>query len=126
MKICTKCKEEKEDWQFYTDNCKRDSLSSTCRKCHQKMARESKLHERYGITIKQYELMLKSQNGVCAICGQPEIRKINGEVCRLAIDHKHIPFKVRGLLCNDCNIQLRMLEKEDWILKAQAYLEKHK
>lgn len=54
----------------------------------------------YGITHQEYEDLLRSQNGVCAICGKPPIRK------RLAVDHDHVNGLVRGLLCNYCNLRI--------------------
>ena len=62
---------------------------------------------KYGITIEDYEKLLVSQNGVCAICsGEPDTRwKI------LAVDHCHKTGKVRGLLCMTCNTMIGRLEK---------------
>lgn len=47
--------------------------------------------------------MLKSQNGVCAICKQPETVRQNNGVVRLNVDHNHDTGQVRGLLCYRCN-----------------------
>lgn len=56
---------------------------------------------RYGVTVEQYEDMLKNQNGVCAICNNKcSVRE------RLSIDHCHDTKIVRGLLCNSCNLGL--------------------
>lgn len=76
------------------------------------------IYKTYGITQEQYEVMLKSQNGCCKICGKPETKKDkSGTVCSLAIDHVHVdgfdelqPEEkakyVRGLLCYRCNMLL--------------------
>jgi hypothetical protein len=63
----------------------------------------------FGLTPEDYDLMLKNQDGVCAICLQapPDDR-------RLAVDHDHncCPGKrgcskcIRGLLCTRCNVGL--------------------
>ena len=52
---------------------------------------------KYGLSISGYDLILSSQNGVCAICGKPPKKN------RLHIDHDHRTGKVRGLLCFRCN-----------------------
>jgi hypothetical protein len=65
-------------------------------------SRERHLIRTYGITLSQYNQLLRKQNGVCAVCYKtPEA---NGRA--LAVDHAHGgPFKgeVRGLLCFTCN-----------------------
>lgn len=80
--------------------------------------RNSKLKTKYGITIVEYDAMFKEQQGLCAICGLPE-RRNN---VWLSVDHSHETGKVRGLLCYNCNGYLGMLEKTEWVEKAQRYL----
>lgn len=63
-----------------------------------------------------YDSMLQCQNGVCSICGNPP------GVRRLAVDHCHETGKVRGLLCVSCNLQLGVIENQEWIVKAMEYL----
>lgn len=57
--------------------------------------------KKYGLTEKDYQILLDSQNGVCAICKQ---------ICQrskgLSVDHCHKTGKVRGLLCSSCNLAL--------------------
>ena len=71
--------------------------------------------------------MLKSQNSVCAICGQPETEKNTvNETKHLAVDHQEKPFKIRGLLCAACNQAIGKLRHDPEILrKAIKYLEKY-
>ena len=45
--------------------------------------RDARYQRLYGITLKDYERMLKEQKGVCAICGRPPKNR------RLAVDHDH-------------------------------------
>ena len=61
-------------------------------------------------TYEQYMKMLETQNGVCAICQQPETAMRNGKAKRLAIDHDHNTHVVRGLLCTLCNRNLGRYE----------------
>jgi protein-arginine kinase activator protein McsA len=53
-----------------------------------------------------YYKMLDAQNGLCAICQQPETSKhLNvGKVKELSVDHNHSTGQVRGLLCYHCNL----------------------
>lgn len=62
--------------------------------------RNSSLLRRYGITVDIYENILKSQNGLCAVCDRPPKKR------RLNVDHNHLMTgkeSVRGLLCSICN-----------------------
>lgn len=68
--------------------------------------RMSSYKRQYGITLEEYEQILKKQNHVCAICGQEETRtstrETNGKK-HLVVDHNHTTNDVRGLLCTKCN-----------------------
>lgn len=59
----------------------------------------------FGLTPDEFRQMEETQNGVCAICEQPETDKRNH---RLAVDHDHDTGRIRGLLCKSCNIGLGM------------------
>lgn len=81
----------------------------------------------YGITVEQYEEMLDKQDGKCAICKQFELRPkrmgkvTNGLVAtRLSVDHCHDTGRVRGLLCQRCNIAIGHLN-HDRVLVMNAY-----
>ena len=90
--------------------------------------RTSNLRKNFGIEIEEYEQMLADQNGVCAVCGQPEtfIHKATGKPARLAVDHCHTRGKVRQLLCKSCNNGLGLFKDSPELLeKAAEYLRKH-
>lgn len=78
----------------------------------------------FGITLDQYEEMLKAQNGVCFICEQPEkaTYKDTGKIKNLCIDHCHKTGKIRKLLCSNCNLIVGKLEENDLIDKMKDYL----
>lgn len=57
----------------------------------------------YGITKDQFDEMLASQNGACAICGTKEPQ---GSSRTFHVDHCHKTQRVRGLLCHHCNVGL--------------------
>ena len=58
----------------------------------------------YGIEPEEYDRLLASQGGKCAICKRP------GQV--LVIDHCHHSRKVRGLLCHQCNTAIGLLHSD--------------
>src|SRR3546814_5310518 len=61
--------------------------------------RDSDLRRKYGITIEQYDELLKKQGGGCGLCGKtPE-----EEGKSLAVDHNHVTNEIRGVLCSYCN-----------------------
>lgn len=82
-------------------------------------ARDQHLRREYGITHATYEQLLRSQGGVCAICHQPERRRQP-----LSVDHDHATGRVRGLLCDDCNIAIgKMGDDANRLRSAAVYLE---
>lgn len=81
-----------------------------------------RLKKRYGMTIEQYDSLLKEQNNRCAICNrhQSELQK------PLAVDHNHKSGKVRGLLCTSCNLMLGYVcDSVNVLDKAKEYLCKY-
>ena len=80
--------------------------------------RNYRLLKTYGITLEDYDVLYEKQNGVCAICGLPEI------TLRLQVDHCHATGKIRGLLCLYCNNVIGKANDDTVILKkAIKYLE---
>lgn len=75
--------------------------------------------KRRGITEDQYNNFLKSQNNLCAIC-----QGTNEEASKdWAIDHCHDTGKVRGLLCQSCNVMLGFSKDNiNTLQKAIEYL----
>lgn len=108
---CKQCRKE----YYFTHRCKFRKLSNDYRlkhkkerqiynDSHKKEARERRLKIRYGITLKQYNQMLKEQKGFCAICGNKESRLSNNKkITILSVDHNHETGQVRKLLCYRCN-----------------------
>ncbi len=83
------------------------------------LTRKHHLSRYYKLTIDQYEQLMIKQNGVCAICKNPESDR------RLAVDHCHQSGKIRGLLCKSCNRALGLFQDStDRIYKAINYLQK--
>lgn len=63
------------------------------------------LKKHYGITVPEYNEILAVQGGKCAACGSL-INTVRGKIARMSIDHDHKTGRVRGLLCNSCNLAL--------------------
>lgn len=82
--------------------------------------RASHLRNKYGISIEQYNDLLRAQEGNCAIC-----RRAHTEfTTRLAVDHNHITGEIRGLLCNYCNRRVVGRHRDPDLLRRVAeYIE---
>jgi len=81
-----------------------------------KRERDLHLQRKYGITQKEYDEILKSQGGVCAVCGK--INVVRGKPANLAVDHNHETGQIRGLLCNRCNFNLNWIENKMNLARA--------
>jgi hypothetical protein len=66
----------------------------------------------YGMTISDYDNMLKKQKGVCFICQKPPKKGKS-----LHVDHDHNTGYVRGLLCFRCNFGLSYFNEDKEIVK---------
>jgi uncharacterized protein with PIN domain len=86
---------------------------------------EQLLKRDYGITLAQYNDMLRKQANRCAICRRPEsVKYASGRVKRMAVDHDHVTNAVRALLCQRCNTVVWALEDNHVTLGAvSAYIE---
>jgi hypothetical protein len=70
-------------------------------------------------TVEQYNYLLSTQNGKCAICNidHTQLKR------RIAVDHDHVTGKIRGLLCDKCNRGLGLFcDNKDFLKKAANYL----
>jgi len=88
-----------------------------CKVCHNekfntpgKVKRQN--YGRYGLTEHDVQTMFEQQHGLCACCGNPEISIVRktGKIKMLHVDHDHTTGKIRGLLCQDCNMSLGHLQ----------------
>ncbi len=135
LKQCSKCRKQKWNSEFSKNKTSSDGLQSWCTYCVREYQendpkrkitiRKDHLKSKFNLTIEGYELILKSQKGICKICKQPETAKDrNGDIRRLCVDHNHETDRIRGLLCDKCNVMLGRAEDNPEILKqAIKYLE---
>lgn len=147
MKICRICKHEKPLDRF---TIRRDGASgpkhrSECKNClniirannpnygkwhkenKERLAaymREFSLKKHWNMTQKEFDDRLAAQGGVCAICKKSHWM---GRGNKPHVDHCHASGKIRGLLCNLCNIGLGAFkDSENTLLAATEYLKKAK
>lgn len=132
LKTCKTCGESKETTHFYIKSKKTGTFRSDCKLCHsvksaeifrkpetsaarKKAYRKYHRFNLYGITEDAYNRMVEQQGGKCKICDV-----LTEKLC---IDHCHDTGRVRGLLCNRCNVGIGYF-RDDAILmeKAIGYL----
>jgi Recombination endonuclease VII len=124
MKTCTKCKIEKPITSFYKGH-------SACKECviarvsrwyyngNQVLVKRNNLRHKYGMTLSDYDNLLRIQGGLCAICGRPDERRC------LHVDHDHDTGVIRGLLCEHCNAGLGRFKDNSVLLeRAAEYIKK--
>lgn len=118
VKLCSQCKNI-----FPIKEFEKSHHKNRCVKCQTRMKKHSSLMAKYKLSINQWESILESQNGRCAICN--EISE------RLCVDHNHscCPSRktcgkcIRGILCDTCNRALGLMKDNPEIfLSAHKYL----
>ena len=131
MRKCKVFGKEKEDWQFadyINKTTGQETRRKACRECLYKQQKERKgnrhkehIQYKFGMSEVEFELMLKSQDNKCLICGTTD--PSNNWAKFLVIDHCHKTNKIRGLLCAKCNRGLGYFKDDPELLeKAAKYL----
>lgn len=78
----------------------------------------------YGVYPADFQRMLQSQAGGCAICGRQDSGNSRSE--NLSIDHCHSTGQVRALLCEHCNRGLGcFLDNPNLMELAAQYIRKY-
>lgn len=104
-----------------------DKYYTQCNSCRSKgnkkrtpeQRRSSNYKTLYGISLQEYNQMLREQGGKCKICGTPHTELGRG----LYVDHCHLTGEVRGLLCQACNVALGLFKDSTKVLEqAIRYL----
>lgn len=87
------------------------------------------LKVQYKMRLEDYDKLLKIQNHVCRICGNPEttLDKRYNKTRDLSVDHCHKTGKIRGLLCDKCNRGLGYFKDSiEFLESAIQYLKAHR
>ena len=133
MKICSNCKINKEESEYYKRSNRPCGVKSICKECNKvypkrrnvDTSRAYDLMKSYKITLKEYNLLLEKQDNKCWICNKDSSELLNSRKKYLCVDHCHINKSIRGLLCDTCNRALGMFKDDVKILnKAIEYIEK--
>ncbi|MFX1498858.1 MAG: endonuclease domain-containing protein [Promethearchaeota archaeon] len=125
-KRCCRCKSYlPATSEYFNQNCtQKYGLDGWCRNCKKEYDKIRHKRYKYKLTISDFNKMLKNQNNRCAICG---INFTNYFPFQPFIDHDHGNQKIRGLLCNNCNLLLgHAFDRVFTISNAIHYLKMHK
>lgn len=111
VKFCERCRQYKHKYSFA-----KFKGEEFYKDCWEKNRKNTYYKYKYNITIEEYERKFKEQRGICSICH-------NIFDSNLVVDHNHFNNKVRGLLCNTCNLALGLI-KEDLktLQRMQEYI----
>jgi hypothetical protein len=135
MKLCSSCKIEKPEGEYWSDKRRTSGLMSRCKACktrdrhewrsrnpeadrqrdwaNPQKERERHLVRKYGVSLSDYDRMMEKQGGSCAICRKTQERAFD-------VDHNHKTGAVRGLLCTSCNRMLGHAGDSPETLRAAA------
>ena len=96
-----------------------------CDTCRPLKVKHYNLKRNYGITLEDYNRMFEEQGGKCAICSAEDTGGKHKDAA-FHVDHCHDTGKVRGLLCNQCNLALgKFKDSKKLLQKALDYLKKY-
>lgn len=112
-------------WQVY---CTKECSKKAGYLVRVNKGRRSDILKKFNITVEEYNTLLESQGGTCAICGEAEtdLSSNRQSIKHLAVDHDHVTGKNRGLLCARCNKMLGLASDSPWIFaEASLYLLNH-
>lgn len=137
LKTCIDCDKTLPLDSFWCDKTHSDGHQSNCISCARKKNKEywatehgkrthhkASIRRKYGMDINDWDAMFVKQNGICAICGNPESRTYKGNPVRLAVDHDHKTGEIRQLLCYRCNSVIGFVDDDiDLLRKIESYLE---
>jgi hypothetical protein len=118
---CPRCRSYQPLENYGKSKSKSSGVAAYCRPCTSRMMHERLLDRQYGLSVSDYQEMMRLQNGRCAICmDPPDPRR------RFSVDHDHNTGAVRGLLCVRCNKYLLGCSDDSPTLlrRAANYLER--
>lgn len=85
-----------------------------------KRARKAHYKKQYGLTIEEYDTMMRKSGLKCKLCRLPF-----SAVRKKAMDHCHKTEKVRGVICRSCNAAMGLArDNPKTLLRMVAWLSK--
>ena len=150
MKTCSRCHVAQAITVFGSNAARPDGMDEQCRPCRAAYAREWRaahpetraryvaatrsrpefkakgrayaLFRTFGLTIAEYDNMVLTQCGLCAVCGKEELRgsKTAGVPWPLAVHHDHGTGRIVALLCGTCNSGIGLLGDSPALLRRAA------
>ncbi|OPY52209.1 MAG: Recombination endonuclease VII [Methanosaeta sp. PtaU1.Bin060] len=110
--------------RYANDPNLRKEISDKVKDYHKRypMAKKSqRIKKKYGISLQEFNTLLESQGGKCAICGYSDLSDKNFFP---VVDHDHVEGRIRGLLCMNCNMGIgKFKEDVSRLQSAISYLE---
>ncbi len=78
------------------------------------------LRSKYGLSLTQYEDLLREQENRCPVCQREFVGRI-----KACVDHNHETGQIRGLLCRSCNASIGgMRDDIKMLVTAASYLQR--
>lgn len=111
----SKCADCRKDTDCRKEEAQKRKTDRTYRL---RKGKEKGLPSFYGITIDQYDQLLRAQGGRCKTCPS------TGGYRSLCVDHCHETGRIRGLLCYRCNMALGLCHDDaTQLVKLADYLQ---
>lgn len=130
-KWCYSCKSWSPESSFAKSKSTKDGLQGQCRPCRSanyrqnaESVRDKMRQQRFGLTREEFDSLLESQGGRCAICLSDDSGSSYWHT-----DHDHsccdAPGEscgqcIRGILCSRCNIALGIVREDARILERMS------
>ncbi len=140
MKKCCLCQAVKSYDEFYRMASSSDGRQPRCIACVKERdkgrvrpntpeRRDKYLRKTYGISLADWQAKIDAQDGRCVVCASELITDLHVGTTgkrHTVVDHDHGTGKVRGILCNNCNRFLGLVDdRVEILVSAVAYLLQH-
>ena len=112
QRVCRPCKLAKNREWDANNRARRVAIVQRYQKKNPTAGRNTYLLRTYGISLDDFNELLASQGGVCAICGSASPKSGHN----WHVDHDHVTGSVRGILCHSCNTCLGFVEDSQEVL----------
>lgn len=126
-KQCKKCLIIKE-YSFFPKHkqCK-NGVSGSCKLCendrkrpliNKAKKRQHKYKSRYNLTVTDVQQIMNTQEDKCGICKKIISLNDAGKKATANVDHCEKPWRIRGMLCYECNVGIGLLKHDVKALEA--------